>query len=395
MSVNKEKIRYYRQQFEEELFNSVIPFWENHSPDWENGGFYNCLDEDGSVYDTRKHVWLQGRQTWLFSKLYNSVEKKENWIKIAESGAQFLRSKAKREDKRVYFSVDEQGKGLWMQRKIFSECFYIMAMAEYSRASGEEQWMNETLELFEKVWEWSSDLTKVGQPVFDGQIPAQGLAIPMILLNLIEEVAADDWKKFESEIRECIRRMLLHVHEDRKLVFETVAPDGSFINNIDGRLLNPGHAIEAGWFLQHWAKKLDDEDLSKTAVNMVRWSYKKGWDKEFGGIFYFLDSEGFSPTQLEWDMKLWWPHTEAMYAHLLNYSVTGEENDFKLFKEVTKYSFDHFSDSKHGEWFGYLNRRGEITHRFKGGPYKGCFHVPRGLLLCWNLLRHLESEVEG
>jgi N-acylglucosamine 2-epimerase len=390
--MNKKKLSSYRVQFEKELFESVIPFWEKYSPDYENGGFFNCLDEFGNVYDKRKHIWLQGRETWLFSKLYNTVEQKEEWLKLAENGATFLLEKAKRSDDRVFFSVTEKGEGLWMQRKIFSECFYVMALAEYSRASGDDSFMKEAKNMFKKVWEWSEDLTKVGQPVFEGQKPSQGLAIPMILLNLIVEVASDNWKEFEAEIRECIRRMLMHVHEDKKLVFETVAIDGSYINDIDGRLLNPGHAIEAGWFLQHWAKTLGDQDLSTKATNMIRWSYDKGWDSEYGGIFYFLDSEGYSPTQLEWDMKLWWPHTEAMYAHLLNYSITKSDNDFKLFEEVTSYSFDHFSDPEHGEWFGYLNRKGDLTHRFKGGPYKGCFHVPRALLLCWNLLRKLEIE---
>lgn len=385
----------YREKFENELFNSVIPFWEKHSPDFENGGFYNCLDQDGSVYDTRKHIWLQGRQVWLFSKLYNTVDKNERWFKIAKNGADFLVNKAKRKDGRVYFSVDKHGNGLWIQRKIFSECFYIMALTEFSRASGENRYMLEALDLFKRVWDWSSDLTKVGQPVYEGQKESQGLAIPMILLNLIEEVAAEDWKSYEPKVKECIRRMLLHVHADRELVFETVAKDGSFIDDTDGRLLNPGHAIEAGWFLQHWAKKLNDTELSNHAINMVHWSYEKGWDKKYGGIFYFLDSNGYSPTQLEWDMKLWWPHLEAMYAHLLNFSITNNKSDFELFEEVTKYSFDHFSDPKNGEWFGYLNRRGEVTHRFKGGPYKGCFHVPRGLLLCWNLLKELELKVEG
>ncbi len=389
--MNKDLVTSYHQIFEEELFDRVIPFWEKYSPDNANGGFYNCLDIDGQIYDTRKHIWLQGRQTWLFSKLYNTVEKKENWLHMAELGAQFLVNKAKRDDSRVYFSTTAEGKGLWMQRKIFSECFYIMALAEYSRASENPELMNEALSVFKKVWKWSDDLSNVGRPVYEGQKDSQGLAVPMILLNLIEEVAADNWRDYREQIDECIRRMLFHVHPERELVFETVSPQGEFIDDIEGRLLNPGHAIEAGWFLQHWAQKLDDEKLSQTAINMVRWSYKKGWDNKYGGIFYFLDSAGYSPTQLEWDMKLWWPHTEAIYAHLLNYSVTGDIEDFNSFEEVTKYSFEHFSDPQHGEWFGYLNRRGERTHRFKGGPYKGCFHVPRALLLSWKLLKQMEN----
>ncbi len=381
----------YREQFEKELFNSVLPFWENHSPDKVNGGYFNCLDRDGRVFDTRKHIWLQGRQVWMFSTLYRTVEQRPEWLDIAVSGIRFLRDHAIRNDGRVWFSLTADGKPVQMQRKIFSECFYIMALAGFSRATGEGRYLIEAENLLQQVWEWSSDLSKVGRPVHEGQIPSSQLAIPMILLNLIEEVAGDTYQRYSPEIDDSIRRMLLHVHEDRQLVFETVAPDGSFIDNPDGRLLNPGHAIEAGWFLQHWAQRLDDPKLTETAVNMVRWSDKAGWDTESGGLFYFLDSGNFSPTSLEWSMKLWWPHCEAMYAYLLNYRLTRRKEDWLAFSRVTDYAFSHFPDPDYGEWFGYLDRNGTVTHRFKGGPYKGCFHVPRALLMCWNTLKELEE----
>jgi N-acylglucosamine 2-epimerase len=47
------------------LFHDVVPFWENHSVDWEYGGYFTCLDRRGNVYDTDKFVWLQARQGGL------------------------------------------------------------------------------------------------------------------------------------------------------------------------------------------------------------------------------------------------------------------------------------------------------------------------------------------
>lgn len=372
--------------FDTELLQSVIPFWERYSPDRVHGGYFNCLDKDGAVFDRRKHVWLQGRQVWMFSKLYNTVERRSDWLEMARLGANFLKRHAIQPDGRVFFSLTEEGDPLSMQRKIFSECFWIMAMAEYSRASGDTSYMAMAKEELDRVWSWSDDLRKVGRPSYSGEPAARGLAIPMILLNLIEEVAGDQWLEYDEQVEECIRRMLLHVDSSSQMVFETVSPSGEKIPGYEGRLLNPGHAIEAGWFLQHWAQRLDKPGLSDVAINMVRWSFDKGWDQEHGGIFYFLDSEGYTPVQLEWDMKLWWPHCEAIYAHLLNYRITGDKTDLDRFERTYEWTFSHFPDHEHGEWYGYLNRRGEITHRFKGGPYKGCFHVPRALWLCRKLL---------
>ena len=309
---------------------------------------------------------------------------------MAELGMNFLDRYAVRDDQRVFFCCSREGKPLWMQRKIFSECFYVMALAEYGRASGNEDYTGRATDLFERIWSWKDDLTKVGRPQFSGQKNMSSLAVPMILLNVIEEVAGDEWQSYRPKIDACIEQMLLHVHDERQIVFENVSSAGEFINSIEGRHLNPGHAIEAGWFLQHWAQKLENKELSQTAINMVRWPLKSGWDEDHGGLFYFLDSEGYSPTELEWSLKLWWPHTEALYACLLNYSITGDEQDFASFEMVHDYTFKHFPDRDYGEWFGYLDRRGEVSQRFKGGPYKGCFHVPRGLLQCWNILTKLE-----
>lgn len=391
--MNKNILKAYRYKYEQELLENVIPFWTKYSPDYHNGGYFNCLDQDGTIYDTTKHIWLQGRQVWLFSKFYREIEAKPQWLEMAQLGVDFLQQSAIREDQRVYFSVTAKGKPIYLQRKIFSECFYIMALAEFSRASEKPQLLAEAKQELEKVWEWAYDWTKVGRPHYSGQTPAQSLAVPMILLNLIAEVAGEETQPYQREIRECIARLKLHIHGETKTVYELVTPEGNLIDSSDGRLLNPGHAIEAGWFLQHWAQSLQDQTLSETATNMIRWSFERGWDSEYGGLYYFLDAKGYSPTPLEWFMKLWWVHCEALYGHLLNFSITGKQEDWDAFVQVDTYTFQRFRDPQFGEWFGYLNRKGEVTHRFKGGPYKGCFHVPRALWLCWRLLKTLETSI--
>lgn len=389
-----DEIHSLKSLFERELFENIIPFWETHSPDDENGGYFNCLDREGKVYDTTKHVWLQARQVWMFSKFYNEVEQKSSWFNIAKSGMNFLRNHAVRDDGRLYFSVSKTGSPVWIQRKIFSECFYIIALSEFGKASERTDLQKEARQLFERVWYWSKDLSRVDRPQLEGAPKTRSLAIPMILLNVIDELTDSSNETFRTEINECINRMLLHLHRDKQTVFETVGINGEYINSSEGRLLNPGHAIEAGWFLHRWSDLLIDKELQTTAVQMIRWAHDRGWDNTHGGIFYFLDYEGYSPTQLEWFMKLWWPHNEAMIGHLYNFIVTRDIEDWNRFKQVQEYAFSHFSDPEYGGWFGYLNREGEVTHKFKGAPYKGFFHVPRSLWICIKLLNKLETELD-
>lgn len=381
--MTKQEREHLQLRYEQELFERVLPFWEQHSPDPVHGGHFNNLDRDGSVYDTTKHIWLQARQVWMFSKLYRFVEARQSWLSIAESGMIFLINHALRPDGRVYFSLARDGQPIYQQRKIFTECFYAMALSEYGRAIDHTAYIKEAVLMVEKIWNWAYDWSKVGRPALSGAKPAQMLAVPMMLLNLIDEVMVD--ADCSSEINDCFKRIRLHVHDHH--TFEFVAPDGSRLDGPDGRLMNPGHVIEAGWFLQHIATKVQESDMIELSRNMIRNAQAFGWDEQHGGLYYFVDAEGFSPVQLEWSMKLWWPHSEALYAHLLNYAHTGDPNDLASFRKIDSYISDHFIDPKHGEWYGYCDRRGQVTHRFKGGPYKGCFHVPRALWLCWQLLQ--------
>jgi len=391
-----ERVRALRAKFHSELYDNVLPFWLTNSLDREHGGFFNCLDRDGSVYDTKKHIWLQGRQVWMMSKVHNTVaagKSESQYLDAAHLGARFLRKNARTKDNRVYFSLTREGKPHFMQRKMFSECFYVMAMAEYARATGDKSARKEARCLFESVLEYAKDPSLLGRAVYKGGKPTSDLAVPMILLNLVEELRDPGETAWADVEKWCVKRIDLHIRPELGLVLETVGVNGELIDSPEGRLVNPGHAIEAGWFLLAYAERNGLKDLAQKALQMMDWSYNYGWDNEYGGIYYFLDRTGRSPLQLEWPMKLWWPHCESMVAFIMAYESTGDARWVRLFDQVTDYSFDHFKDPRFPEWFGYLDRRGDVSQRFKGGPYKGCFHVPRSLFLVEQALGRIEAKL--
>lgn len=399
MDANTRKIMQSHRDVLSRELHREIRFWLDHSLDPEFGGFLNCLDRDGKPYDHTKHVWLQGREVWLLSKLYNTTNefKTKQVLDAAKLGMDFLRKYAKMSDgsNRCYFSLARDGKPVFLQRKPFSECFYVMALAEMSRATRDKTLFDEALDVFQSILKWAHNPTLLGRPAFEGQAKTSSLAVPMILLNLIDEIRGNDHPGlFQQEAEWCVQQVLKHVKKERKLVFETVGTNGELLlDSFEGRLINPGHAIECGWFLLNYAIKNSlSQELKALAIDMIEWSFEFGWDKEHGGIYYFLDSEGYSPIQLEWNMKLWWPHNEAMVAFLLAYRETKQTKYFDLFERVLDYQLKHFADPNppYG-WFGYCDRFGNVTQRFKGGPYKGCFHVPRALYLCIN---HLDAILQ-
>jgi N-acylglucosamine 2-epimerase len=375
-------------ELESELFNSVIPFWQKYSMDRQHGGYYNCLDAKGQVFDTTKYMWLHGRQIWMFSKLCNTVAPEKEWLETAVHGLDFMNRHALLENGRVYFSLNKHGGPVYLQRKIFTECFYTMALAEYGKAIHSEEIIGSSRQMFEKVWAFSLDPERIGRPKFAGEEPLQALAVPMILLNVMEEVyGPQDFGQAADRARHCIDSIKMHFVGG--VMHEHVLKGGGLHHSSQGRLVNPGHAIEAGWFLLHWADLLNDDALSELASAIVRSSFDLGWDQEAGGLYYFLDAEERPLLQLEWNMKLWWPHCEALYAFLLLYAKTRDQRDLNTFFQIRKYILNHFTDREFGEWYGYLNRDGSLSSSLKGGPYKGCFHVPRALLFCRNLLREI------
>jgi N-acylglucosamine 2-epimerase len=371
--------------YRDALLEDVIPFWERHSVDWEEGGYFSCLDREGKVYDTDKFMWLQARQVWTFAMLYNRWEQRESWLEVAANGARFLLEHGMDEGGNWYFSLNREGWPLIQPYNIFSDCFAAMAFSQYALATGDERSKEVALRTYENIWRRKDSPKGQYSKVFPGTRPLKTLAIPMILANLTLEMAwmlPDDMLEgsIEASLQEV---MTLFLDGERGLLYENVAPDGGHVDCFEGRLINPGHGIEAMWFIMDIARRRGDQELVEEAVDVVLNTLDWAWDEEYGGIYYFMDALGRPPLQLEWDQKLWWVHLETLVALAMGYRLTGQEACWEWYQRVHEYAWPRFSDPTYGEWFGYLNRRGEVYLNLKGGKWKGCFHVPRALYLCY------------
>jgi N-acylglucosamine 2-epimerase len=375
----------YATQYRQTLLDDVIPFWERHSLDQEYGGYFTCLDRQGQVFDTDKFIWLQARQVWTFAMLYDRVEPRQSWLDIARHGADFLRQHGLDEAGNWYFALDRTGRPLVQPYNIFSDCFAAMALGQYAQAADDQSAAQIAQQTYHNILRRQDNPKGPYNKAVPGTRPLQNFALPMILCNLSLELAA--WlptAEVEQTINACLHAvMAVFWDADRRLIFENVAPDGSHVDSFEGRLINPGHGIEAMWFIMDIAQRRHDRTLVEWAVQTTLDLLAHGWDEEYGGIFYFLDSEGHPPQQLEWDQKLWWVHLEALVALAMGYALTRRQACWDWYHKVHDYAWHHFPDPAYGEWYGYLNRQGEVLLPLKGGKWKGCFHVPRALYRCW------------
>jgi len=382
----------YKELFEKELFENVIPFWINNAIDEVNGGIYNSLDRKGEIYSTDKSVWMQGRAAYMFSYIYNTLKQDPQYLTIAKSCLDFLDAHCIDEDKRMYFSVTKAGLPLRKRRYWFSESFYIIACAEYFKATGEKKYLETAKWYYDFIWSINenaeNDPYKITPKVYAETRNTRSLACPMILLNvthIMREVDKTGRAKYDANAKQLLEEIEKYFYKpDLHIMLESVGQNGEIITeSAPCRVVNPGHDIECSWFILDEANYFGEPKWKELAKNIFDDAIVNGWDTEYEGIKYFVDYLGKPVEAYEHDMKLWWPHNEAVIASLKLYKEYGDEKYLAWFEKVTDYAFKHFSDPAYGEWFGYLRRDGKPTEPpCKGHMYKGPFHVLRMLAKC-------------
>ena len=389
----KEYIKSWAESYKKDLTENIMPFWMKYGLDRENGGVYTCVDRDGSLMDTTKSVWFQGRFAFICSFAYNNVEKNQEWLDAAKSTLEFIEKHCFDEQGHMYFSVTAEGKPLRKRRYVFSETFAAIAMSEYALATGDQHWAKRAIQVFEDTQRFLA--TPGFLPAkFEADVKLQGHSIVMILINVgscIRKVVDDP--KLTQQIDESIEKLRKYfIHPEFKCLLETVGENGEFIDTNMTRTINPGHCIETSWFIMEEAKLRGwDKPMLDMALQVFDWSWDWGWDKLYGGIINFRDCKNLPPQDYSQDMKFWWPQTEAIIANLYAFKLTGEEKYLKRHKQVSDWTYAHFPDAEYGEWYGYLHRDGSVAQTAKGNIFKGPFHIPRMMtkayMLCQDLLR--------
>ena len=390
--MNKELLKSQQEWIRGEL-EACTNFWLKNGWDKENGGVYTCLDRWGKIYSTDKSVWMQGRCAWTFSYLCHVYGIKQEWLDFAKSCLDFMEKYCINREKgnRMYFTVTADGKPLRQRRYVYSESVYAIANAEYYALTKDEVYLQRAREAYEIYWNLyqgiGEDATGFGPKTIPETRSGRGLGLPMICLNICSVLCRCDpahAEEYNQRSQVCVHDIFTYHHKaDLRCTLENVGPDGEFRGDVtEGRIVNPGHDIECSWFLMEYANRMGDKELHKKAETVFDYAIEAGWDKEYGGLLYFIDCKGLPPEAYEHDMKLWWPHNEILIASMMAYRDTGDEKFYDWFCKTLDYCKEVFADPENGEWYGYLRRDGKPTMpSTKGSTFKGPFHLPRMLIM--------------
>ena len=370
--------------------NICADFWLEHGMDKVNGGVYTCLDRKGDVFSTDKSVWMQGRCGWIYAWLCHLYGVRPEWLEASKSCLDFMEKSCinPQAEGRMYFTVTAEGLPLRQRRYCFSEAFYAMANAEYYGITGDRECLERARRAYDLYWDLNHgmpDPTGLGPKTIAETRTGRAFGIPMIYLNVtsvMQRVDPERAELYAQRADSCVEDIFrYHVHPELKCVLENVAEDGQArLNYTEGRVVNPGHDIEGVWFLLEYARRTGKTEYIAKAAQIFDWAIEAGWDKEYGGLLYFVDALGRPPEAYEHDMKLWWPHNEILISSVMLYRDTGDEKYLDWFYKTLDYCKTCFADSEYGEWYGYLRRDGKPTEpACKGSTFKGPFHLPRML----------------
>ena len=390
----KEYLNQWSSSYKEDLLTNIMPFWMQFGWDRKHGGVYTCVNRDGSLMDTTKSVWFQGRFAFVCSFAYNTIEKNPEWLEAAKSTLDFIEKYCIDTDGHMFFEVTDNGEPIRKRRYVFSESFAAIAMAEYAQATGDKTYAEKALKIFKQKKHLTETPGLLPSKYCDS-VKMQGHSLTMILINTasrIRQVISDPI--LDEQIEWSINQIRKYfIHPEFKALLETVGPNGEFINTNMGRTINPGHCIETAWFILEEAKYRNwDKELVDLGLTILDWSWEWGWDKEYGGIINFRDCLNLPPQDYSQDMKFWWPQTEAIIAALYAYEATGDPKYIEMHKQISDYTYAHFPDKEYGEWYGYLRRDGSVAQPAKGNLFKGPFHIPRMMIKSYDLCKEIISK---
>lgn len=391
----KTYLRQWADRYKQEVTENIMPFWMKHGVDHVNGGVYTCLNRDGSLMDTTKSVWFQGRFAYICAYAYNHIERNREWLEASKSTIDFIEAHCFDTDRHMFFSVTADGTPLRKRRYVFSETFAAIAMAEYSIASGDTHYAKRALEVFDDTLRFLSTPGFL-QPKYESNVQLQGHSIVMILINVCSCLRnAVNEERLTQQIDESIDKLQRYfMHPEFKALLECVGPAGEFIDTNMTRTINPGHCIETSWFIMEEARHRQwDKKLLDMALTIFDWSWNWGWDENYGGIINFRDCKGLPSQDYAQDMKFWWPQCETIIASLYAYMATGNMKYLERHQQISEWTYAHFPDPDYPEWYGYLHRDGTVAQPAKGNLYKGPFHIPRMMIKSFTLCNDILSRM--
>lgn len=381
-----------RDSFSNEL-KSILNFWMDHSLDYGYGGFFGEMDTSGQpLPEAVKGSVLNARILWSFSAAYNHLAN-HRYLAVARRAFSYLRTYfIDPVNSGVYWSVNAQGEPVDTKKQIYALAFTIYGLAEYYKATQEEEALTCAISLYNAIEQYSYD------PENGGYLEAFSRTWEPIDNLRLSEKDANEKKTMNTHLHVLEAYTTLYkVWPNKELARQLhkliIAFEEHILNTESGHLhlfmnerwevksdtLSYGHDIEASWLLVEAAEALHDEPL----LNRIRPLAIKIAEAAADG----LNRDGsmnyeFEPTLGHLiDERHWWVQAEAVVGFYNAYQISGEQHFYHKANAIWQYINKSIIDRQYGEWhWGRLGNGAVMEGYGKGGFWKCPYHNSRACL---------------
>ena len=376
------------------LTAELLPWWLMHAMDEVYGGMYTCINNDGTIASHDKYVWSQARALWMFSAAYNRIQPDPTYLRAADQLFGFLRDHGRTDQGEWMFLLSREGQRIEGPTSIQTDAFALCAMVEYSKVVGREQAIDMAMDTYRCT------LGRLRRPGSYQTMPypiPEGTKAHRVSMQFslayweLGKAVSDDDIKAEGMAR--TDDVLNHFYQpELKSTFEYLSLDNNLLAPPIGTLIGPGHGIETAWFQIENVRHTADRQRLEKALHVMRYSFERGWDEEYGGLFLYVDHSGKEAYLPHATTKPSWPHSETLCGALMAHEICEEPWCLEWYQRVHEWAFSHYPNAEHGEWNHRLDRSGEPINTVISLPTKDPFHLSRAFIYAIETLDRLQLQ---
>ena len=333
-------LRKLRAQYKEALLNKFIPNLGKFVVDHELGGFMCSVDIlTRKLVNTTKRAWFEGRGIWMYSFLYNNLDKNPDYLEIARKSKDFILKRLPADGSYYISSFTKEGQPIGdTEGDIYGNLFVAEGLAEYAKATAEPKYMDQAIEIVLKA------VQRYDRPEFTYIYKAENrvsgpriLGHWMILLSVCTQILR---QRSDKEIRALADRcvdaiMNHHLNKDYRLLNEALAHDMSPLPDpVASQYGDMGHGCETLAFVMNYAVLIKDADLFKRASKEVKRHVDSSWDDVYGGYYHELTHVDKNIWTLN---KLRWVHEEILIGAMILIEHTGDEWAINCYAKTEEY----------------------------------------------------------
>ena len=387
-----------KDEVKSELQHNILTYWKDNITDTFTRGFYGRISGDETLHtDAIRGAIMNARILWTFANAYRLFRNSEDLKTATIAKNEIIDRFYDNEYGGIYWSLTHDGIPCDTKKQIYAIAFAIYGLAEFYRATGDEQSLDYAIKLFHCIEEHSNDPVHGGyfeafnrdwSPIEDMRLSAKDANESKTMnthLHILEAYTClyRVWKDpiIKTRLSELIEIFISKILDQAghlKLFFTEEWECSYDIHSY-------GHDIEASWLLHEAAIVLEDNDILlrvESIVPKIAVAADEGLRSDGSMIYEKNNASGHIDSD-----RHWWVQAESVIGYFNLWEHFGDKKALEKSLACWKYIKENLIDKDNGEWFWSIYSDGSINRKDdKAGFWKCPYHNGR---MCMEIVERL------